>query len=75
MLKPFKRFLLYFYRKYILFRYKISKPGFISWYHPDCKTKLKDTLFGTHTYFCDLKNMKIGENVFIGNFNLIDSSI
>ena len=74
MLKPFKRFLLYLYRKYILFRYKISKPGFISGYHPDCKTKLKDTRFGTYTYFCGLKNMKVGENVFIGNFSFIDGT-
>lgn len=75
MLKPFKRFLLYLYKKYYLYKYEIKNLNLfhdITWI---AKKKLKDTLFGTHTYFYGFKIMKIGENVFIGNFNLIDSSI
>lgn len=71
----FKNIILILYNKLLKFLYhRFFKPDFIWGYHPDFKTKLKNTRFGTHTYFCGLKNMKVGENVFIGNFSFIDGT-
>jgi len=70
-----KNIILVLYNKLLKFLYyRFFKPSFIWGYHPNCKTKLKDTRFGTHTYFSGLKNLKIGENVFIGNFTFIDAT-
>ena len=71
-----KNIILVLYNKLLKFLYyRFFKPSFIWGYHPNCKTKLKDTRFVTHTYFSGLKNIKTGENLFIGNFNFLDSSI
>jgi len=70
-----KRFFLKIYLFIIRFFYKFFlKPDFISNYHPDLKKRLQDTRFGTHTNFMGVKNLKLGENVFIGNFSFIDAT-